>query len=177
MKNVFIACACVAMLACSKPEEKVSEPAVEATPAAVEFADARYMEMGKRSIAALSSKDVDRWMSDFADNAKFYWSGGDSLIGKTAITNYWKNRFANIIDSISFVNDIWTPLKINQPQRGPDAPGVWLLSWYQVNVKYNNGSKLQFWVHTDFHYDSLDKIDIAIQYIDRAPINAALAKK
>jgi hypothetical protein len=32
-------------------------------------------------------------------------------------------------------------------------------------------------VHTDFHYDSADKVDIAVQYIDRAPINAALAKK
>ena len=120
---------------------------------------------------------MDTWLTAFADSAKYYWSGGDSLIGKPAIADYWKNRYAKVIDSISFVNDIWTPLKINESQRGPDAPGVWLLSWYQVKVKYKNGQKLSFWVHTDLHYDSSDKIDIVVQYIDRAPINAALAKK
>jgi len=120
---------------------------------------------------------VDTWLTAFSDNAKYYWSGGDSLIGKPAIADYWKNRYAKVIDSISFVDDIWTPLKINVPQKGPDAPGVWLLSWYQVKIKYKNGQKLAFWVHTDLHYDSLDKIDVVVQYIDRAPINAALAKK
>jgi hypothetical protein len=179
MKNVFVIWACLAvmMMACSKPEEKAPDPVAETQPPQAEFADPKYAEMGKSNIAALSAKDVDTWMTSFSDSAKYYWSGGDSLIGKAAITDYWKNRFAKVIDSISFVNDIWTPLKINEPQRGPDAPGVWLLSWYQVKVKYKNGQKLSFWVHTDFHYDSSDKIDIAVQYIDRAPINAALAKR
>ena len=178
MKNVFVIWACLAlMMACNKPAEKAPEPVAETKPPQAEFADPKYAEMGKRNIAALSAKDVDTWMTSFSDSAKYYWSGGDSLIGKAAITDYWKNRYATVIDSISFVNDIWTPLKINESQRGPDAPGVWLLSWYQVKVKYKNGQKLMFWVHSDFHYDSLDKIDIAVQYIDRAPINAALAKK
>jgi intergrase/recombinase len=66
------------------------------------------------------------------------------------------------------------PLKVNKPQKGPDVAGVWLLGWYQVHVKYKNGKKLAFWVHTDNHYDANDKIDITVQYIDRAPINKAL---
>jgi hypothetical protein len=41
-------------------------------------------------------------------------------------------------------------------------------------VKYKNGKKLAFWVHTDYHYDANNKIDRAVQYIDRAPINSAL---
>jgi hypothetical protein len=106
----------------------------------------------------------------------YRWSSGDSLAGKAAIAAYWKERRAKVIDSIQFSNDIWLPLKVNQPQKGPDIPGIWLLGWYQVNVKYKNGKKLQFWVHTDLHYNSSDKIDLAIQYIDRAPINKALGK-
>jgi len=46
-----------------------------------------------------------------------------------------------------------------------------------VNVKYKNGKKLSFWIHSDFHYNAEDKVDIYIQYIDRAPINAALGSK
>ena len=33
------------------------------------------------------------------------------------------------------------------------------------------------WIHTDLHFNENDKIDRLIQYLDRAPINAALAKK
>ena len=32
------------------------------------------------------------------------------------------------------------------------------------------------WIHTDYHFDANDKIDQVVQYIDRAPINAAIAK-
>ena len=138
-----------------------------------EFADAKYVDMGKASLSAFEKGDVDSWMSGFADNAVYLWSSGDSLVGKKAIADYWKNRRAGVIDSIKFTNDIWLPIKVNTPQKGPDMPGVWLMSWYQVNVRYKTGKSLQFWVHNDMHYDASDKVDRAIQYIDRAPINAA----
>jgi hypothetical protein len=31
-------------------------------------------------------------------------------------------------------------------------------------------------IHTDMHFNDADKIDRVIQYLDRVPINAALAK-
>ena len=120
---------------------------------------------------------VDGWMSNYADNAKYRWSSGDSLSGKAEISKYWTDRRKNVIDSISFTNQVWLPIKVNTPQAGPDVPGVWLLSWYMVNAKYKNGKRLVFWVHTDHHYDANDKIDQTIQYIDRAPIVAALGHK
>ena len=114
----------------------------------------------------------------YADDARYYWSGGDSLVGKKAILDYWTKRRAEVVESISFSNDIWTPLKVNQPQKGPDLPGVWLLSWYQVKVSYKNGKQpIQFWVHTDHHFDANDKIDRTIQYIDRLPIEKAMSGK
>jgi len=78
--------------------------------------------------AQFESGDMDGWMINFADTAIYNWSAGDSLVGKKAIMDYWKNRRTNVIDSIKFTNDIWLPLKVNTPQRGPDVPGVWLLS-------------------------------------------------
>jgi hypothetical protein len=139
-----------------------------------EIGDARYTDMGKRQMAKLSSGDVDGWANDFADNAIYRWSSGDSIVGKAAILAYWKERRGKVIDSISYSLDIWLPLKINKPQQGPDMAGNWLLSWSHVNVKYKNGKRLNFWIHTDAHYDANDKIDTYIQYIDRAPINRAL---
>lgn len=142
----------------------------------IEITDEKYMDMGRKMTAQFSSGDIDGWLSNYADNAVFQWSSGDSLAGKEAISKYWKERRMNVIDSITMTSDIWLPVKVNTPQQGPDAPGVWLLSWYMVDVKYKNGKKLGFWVHTDHHFDANDKIDRTVQYIDRAPINAALAK-
>jgi hypothetical protein len=148
--------------------------AAPATPPQSEFADARYTDMGKKAMAQLSSGDITAWMDNFADTAVYSWSAGDSLVGKAAIANYWKDRRSKVIDSLQFVNDIWLPLKVNRPQKGPDVAGIWLLSWMEVHAKYKNGAKLGFWVHTDYHYNSADKIDRVVQYMDRAPINKAL---
>jgi hypothetical protein len=143
-------------------------------PKQAEFADARYVDMGKSALAQFAAGDIDGWMNNYADSAMYRWSSGDSLKGKAAIAAYWKERRMKVIDSIEVANDIWIPLQVNTPQRGPDIPGVWLLNWHEVHVKYKNGKRLMFWVHTDTHYNSADKVDLVIQYIDRAPINKAL---
>jgi hypothetical protein len=181
MRNLlFGAAACCLFFSCNSAgtatatKDTTATAAAPATPPQSEFADARYTEMGKKALAQLSSGDIAGWMEGYADNAVYTWSSGDSLAGKAAIAKYWTERRGKVIDSIAFVNDIWLPIKVNQPQKGPDVPGIWLLSWYEVHVKYKNGARLGFWVHTDMHYNSADKIDRVIQYIDRAPINKAL---
>ncbi|HRI21488.1 MAG TPA: nuclear transport factor 2 family protein [Panacibacter sp.] len=181
MKQIFLcAIGCALLLACNnpKPAEETTTPAVaaEAKSQATEFADSKYADIGKRDLAALSSGDIDKWMEDIADNARFFWNGGDSIIGKAAISAYWKKRRSEVIDSINYMNDIWLPVKVNQPQQQVQSPGVWLLGWYQVHAKYKTGKSMSQWIHTDYHFDASDKIDQVIQYIDRAPINAAIAK-
>jgi hypothetical protein len=141
-----------------------------------EIADAKYVDMGKRVTSQFASEDVDGWLSAYADNARYNWSAGDSLVGKAAISAYWKDRFANVVDSLKVSNQIWLPVKVNKPQ-SIESPGLWLIGWYVVDVKYKNGKKLSFWAHSDHHLDANDKIDQTILYIDRAPINAALAAK
>jgi len=183
MKKILIlAAGCMLLLACNNETktasdtEKMSAPDSSVKKQQAEFADPKYVDMGKKQMVQFETGDIDGWLSGFADSAVYRWSAGDSLGGKEAIAKYWKDRRTNVIDSIKFTNDIWLPIKVNVPQQGPDAPGNWLLSWYLVNVKYKNGKKLMFWVHTDYHYDNNDKIDQAIQYIDRSIINAALKK-
>jgi hypothetical protein len=149
-----------------------------ATPAKTqpaEFADPKYGEIGKKGLDQLSSGDIDGWMSGFADNAVYVWNNGDSLVGKPAITAYWKKRRGEVIDSISFKFAIWLPIKVNQPQ-SVEQPGIWLLGWYQTTAKYKNGKSMTQWIHADSHFDANDKIDRVIQYLDRAPINAATKK-
>jgi len=187
MRKIFILAACCMMLFACNNEKKEDAKTDESTMSAgeskdkqvpqSEFADMKYTELGKKMTDQFARGDIDGWISNYAGNAVFTWSAGDSLSGSDAIAKYWKDRRTNVIDSINFTNDIWLPIKVNTPQKGPDVPGVWLLSWYMVDVKYKNGKKLVFWVHTDNHFNANDKIDRTVQYIDRAPINAALGKK
>lgn len=166
------------ILACNNSKTETDKTKVKSseTTQPTEFADARYMDLGKKHMQAFEAGDISAWSELFSDDAVYSWSSGDSMVGKKAIFDYWANRRKNVIDSIQFSNDIWLPIKVNQPQKGPDMPGVWLLNWYQVNVRYKTGKKLQFWVHTDYHFNASDKVDRAIEYIDRAPIQAATKK-
>jgi hypothetical protein len=181
-KAIALACVTLLFFACSSPKTENttsagsdSAVAPPPKPQPAEFADPKYAQIGKDGLAALSSGNIDSWMTSFADNAVYIWSNGDSLAGKAAITAYWKKRRSEVIDSISFMNDIWLPIKVNQPQK-VEQPGNWLLAWYQVSAKYKNGKRMGQWIHTDMHFDANDKIDRFIQYLDHAPINAALKK-
>lgn len=170
------------ILSCNQSDTPTESGTTAATtpenkpPAQAEITDPKYTEMGKKGLELLNKGNIDEWMNSFADNAVYLWSSGDSLTGKAAIAAYWKNRRGNVIDSINFINDVWLPVKVNTPQRGPDLVGVWLLSWYQSEVKYKNGKKLWIGIHTLQHFDANDKIDRVIQYLDRAPIMAAGVK-
>jgi len=186
MKKILsMVAGCCILLACNdKPAEQAASTetaaSAETKPAAprdVDFADAKYTDIGKAGIAAMSKGDVAGWLANYADNAVYIWSSGDSLVGLPAITKYWTERRTKVIDSITFSNDIWLPIQVNKSQRGPDLPGVWLMGWYQFLSKYKNGKSAGGWIHTDSHFNNEGKIDRVIQYIDRAPINAALAKK
>lgn len=183
MKKLLFFCAgCYFLFAGNNPSQAaVTTPqdtrtSQDTTLPQAEFADRRYVELGKKQLAALASGNITGWMDAFADEAVFYWSGGDSLGGKPAIAKYWTERRANVIDSLRFSMDIWLPMKVNKPQQGPDIPGIWLLGWYRVDVRYKNGKKLNFWVHTLQHFNNNDKIDRMFQYIDRAPIEKALGR-
>ena len=126
----------------------------------------------KAGLDAFTKKDVDGMTSSYDDNVRYYWSGGDSLIGKQAVKDYYVGR-TKLIDSIQYSNIIVLPVKVVNSQSPYHAPGKWVLSWFKIDVKYMNGKKLTFWSHNDYHYNDAGKVDMVIQYIDRAPINEA----
>jgi hypothetical protein len=183
MRKILLGTICLIMAAACKNDEGekgTSQTVIagESTKgqAPVEFADQKYVDMGKKTLQQFASGDIDGWATGFADNIIFRWSSGDSLVGKEAITRYWKDRRKNVVSSIETSNGIWLPIKVNQPQ-SIEEKGIWLLNWHQVKATYKNNETLNFWVHIDMHYNNDQKIDQIIQYVDRAPINAALAKK
>ena len=178
MKKLFLFVLSASLfIGCKK--EVTSEPEAASTTETVapsEFADAKYAEFGKNALAAMTKGDMDGWTANFADDARYYWNGGDSLIGKPAIDKYWRDRRANVIESISFKNDIWLPIKVNKPQR-TESPGIWLMGWYQTTAKYKGGSTMTQWMHILYHFNENDKIDQVNHFVDRVPILAAMAPK
>ena len=159
----------------SGPDEAATDDAATMaaeTKPAVEILDAKYIEMGRNVLKTFASENIDAFMAYFTDDARYYFSGGDSLIGKEAISNYWKDRFANAIESVTVNQQIWLPVRVNQAQ-ATEQPGNWLLGWIQVNAKYKTGKEITFWVHQDHHLNANDKIDQTITYLDRVPIQAA----
>ncbi|MBL0183633.1 MAG: nuclear transport factor 2 family protein [Chitinophagaceae bacterium] len=135
--------------------------------------DSNFVNGTKATMAAFQNKDIEGYTADMADNIIFRWSGGDSLVGKQAVKDYYTGRF-NIIDNIKFSNPIFLPVMANvSPNGGATASGKWMLDWYMVNVKYKNGKAIGFWVHNTMHYNAAGKIDQATQFIDRHPIMEA----
>jgi hypothetical protein len=129
-------------------------------------------DAAKASMSAFTKKDVDGLTANYDDNIRSYQSGGDSLIGKQAVKDYWTGRM-KIIDSLEYSDIIVLPIKVVNSQSQYHTPGKWALTWAFVHVKYINGKKLNFWSHTDSHYNDAGKVDIIISYIDRAPLNEA----
>ena len=184
MKNqLLLAISLIALLftACTaeKPADENAEtanmPDTTATPAPAEFADAKYSGMVSNMLASFQNEDIPSYMGHFADNAQINWNAGDSITGKAAIQEYWTNRFANVIDSLKFSEHIYLPVKVNQPQANESA-GTYVLSWNRTDAKYKTGKSMTQWMHTVYHFDSNDKIDQVLYYMDRAPINAATSK-
>jgi hypothetical protein len=179
MRKFFFGVICsVLLIACDNKTDSATgnEPAsVSSTDKkpATEVLDLKEADGVKASFAALSKGDVDAMLTNYADDAVHYWSGGDSAAGKTAIADYWKGRW-KLIDSLTFSETIVLPIRINESQSPQYAsPGKWVLAWTFSHVKYKNGKKLDFWAHTDYYFNEAGKVASVIQYIDRAPIMEA----
>lgn len=174
MKNfLLLLLGSLLMWTCTSPKPETTEALL---PPPVEFTDSTYMVIGKQSLAQLANGDVEGFAKDFADNIIFRWSNGDSLAGKQVVTDYWKERRSKTIDTMKIKQDIWLGVKANQPQPGV-MPGTYLFGWFNLDVTYVNGKTVNMWVHHVYHFNDDKKVAEVNQFLDRAPINAALAAK
>ncbi|MEP7141920.1 MAG: nuclear transport factor 2 family protein [Ferruginibacter sp.] len=181
MKKMFITAATAAiLLACNNDTKKdgtsasatdsgsAQNSAAQKNPAKVELLGEELNAGATASWDAFSKGDVDGFAAGLDENVRMNFSGGDSLVGKKAIVDYYKGRW-KIIDSIKFSDVIWLPLKANE-MPGNVPTGKWMLSWRRTDVKYKNGKKLTFLSHNANHYNDAGKVDYITQYIDFKPI-------
>jgi ketosteroid isomerase-like protein len=138
-----------------------------------EFADDKYTEMAKKTLQSLAMGDVDGFSAPYADTAIFRWSGGDSIRGKQAISDYWKNRRSTVIDSLSYSGEAWLPIHISEPMYEGQLKGNYALFWCMVNAKYKSGKTMKQRMHMVYHFNDNDQIDRVTQFLDRIPIMAA----
>lgn len=147
MKKIIILLICGALCACNLVKEKPP----------IDIADPKYIELSKNVLTSLCKGDMEGFISQYADNAMYRWNYGDSLVGRKAILDYWKERRGSVIDTITFKNEAWLAIQANEPPIHI-TPGVYVLGWADFTVKYANGSSMDMNVHTVFGYDENEKI-------------------
>ena len=163
----FIACAEKAE---EKPASETSAPTAETKKPATEVLDLSEADGVKAGSTAFLKGDIDGMTASFDDNVKYYFSGGDSLIGKQKVKDYYTGRW-KLIDSVMYSETMLLPIRLNESQSPQYATlGKWILTWNFAHVKYKNGKWIHFWIHTDYHYNDAGKVNTVVQYIDRQPI-------
>ena len=137
----MLATCCTLLFACNneKKDDKKMDDSTKTTKSsgdkkpASELLDLSAADPIKQSFAAFAKGDIDGMTANFDDNIRYTWSGGDSLIGKQAVKDYYTGRM-KIIKSISFSNEIVLPVQVNEIQ-SPAAPaGKWVLYWTLADV-------------------------------------------
>ena len=170
ISTIFISCA-------DKAEEKTTSetpaPITETKKAATEVLDLSEADGVKAGLAAFTKGDIDGMTANFDDNVRYIFSGGDSLIGKQKVKDYYTGRW-KLIDSIMYSENVVLPIRINESQSPKYAtPGKWVLNWTFAHVKYKNGKWIHFWIHTDYYFNDAGKVATVVQYIDFHPIREA----
>ncbi len=174
MRNVLILfIVCCLFAACDQPKpEAASTPA---KPPRIEIGDSTKSQLCKDGIMALAAGDVDSFASSMADNIVYMWNSGDSIAGKAAIVDYWKDRHANVIEKMDVSNVALLSLKVNESKVVP--PGDYVFMWASVTASYKGGKSMTQLIHNAYSFDSSGKINRITQFIDRAPIMAAMPAK
>lgn len=178
MKNLIIALlGFILFMACGKQKQERAASATPVVKPPLEIGNSKYIEISKQGLIAIRDGDIDAFAANLSDNSKFTWNYLDSVQGKQAITEYWKDRRRRVIDTLIFSNDVWITLKANEPVAPGLPTGTWVFSWYKATATYKaTGKSMTQWVHQIQHFDANDKIDYTTQFLDRAPIQAAMKK-
>lgn len=164
------------LVACNQPKQETDATTAPAKPAATEF-DTTNLKSCKQALMALASGDVDAFTGNLADNAVYAWNAGDSVAGKAAIVTYWKERRGNVIDKLDILQDIWLGIKVNESLQKGVQPGAYVFGWAKITASYKGGKSMTQWIHNVYHFNASGKIDRVNQFLDRAPIAAAMPAK
>lgn len=177
MKNLWtVLLFSVLLQSCTQKQDNLTQLTKKSTKG-IELADSIYIEKGKKSMDDFASGNIENWVSGFSDSVVYLWSSGDSIKGKEELLKYWTARRTNVIENYKYDNDFWLPIKVTSNQKGLQMNGIWLFSWFEATIKYKNGKATTLKIHNDYHFDSSDKIDRIVHYVDREQINKVLASE
>jgi hypothetical protein len=172
MKNLlFIFLVLGLFLAC----EQAAAP--EATDdAAYAIADDSYVDLAKDAMGKLSAMDFDAWGAMLADDVVWYFPDGDSktrtaLEGRDAVVGWWKNwNETSGATSLTFADANYIPVKANETQATTGLAGVYVLSWMNTAIAFENGNTARFRMNSAVHFNADNKIDRYFNYYDRTGI-------
>jgi ketosteroid isomerase-like protein len=158
----------VFLSACNQPKQETVSVL-----APVETGDSAKANLCKASYAALIAGNVDQFAKDMSNDAIFVWNSGDSLVGKAAILEYWKDRRANVIDKLEIRDDVWLPLKVNKLTNLPS--GEYVMMWANLTSIYQFGGRPAVQrFHQVYRFNREGKIDYVEHYLDRHEVAEAL---
>jgi hypothetical protein len=144
----------------------------DSTKPASQLLDISEADAVKKGLTSFATGNVDAMISEYDENILYTWSGGDSLHGRNAIADYWKNRWG-VIERMNLINTVVQPIQVNEAQVPGQRTGKYVFSWSMVDIAYKNGKKLHFMMHTVNHYNDAGLIDYVSLYYDRLPIMEA----
>jgi hypothetical protein len=177
MKKIFMAATvCMLFFACNNEKKEDSNQTTTTSgdkKPSFEALDLSEGDVIKNSFSAFGKGDIEGMTAAYDDNIRYTWSGGDSLIGKKAVQDFWKNRWSKVIDSLSFSEHIVVPIIANVKQSEFAPTGKWILHWVMTNVTYKNKAKLVFWSHSVNHINDGGKVDFIGMYYDQHTIYEA----
>lgn len=179
-KIIFWATLFLFIISCNNDEKSEATPNTATAGAAsnnekkppVEIIDSSYADQFKKAFTAFENLDATGFTAFYADDARFYFSSGDSIIGRQAIQDYYAGRI-KLMEYIRFPEKIFLAINANEKPSSSVSGGKWVMVWSRTEVKYKNGKSISFWVHNDYHLNDAGKVDFSTQYIDRQPIKAA----
>ena len=171
--TLFYSCSGPSSQDSSKTQTVATAQAAPEAPQPVSVvSDTKYVEMAQKGLSAMTAKSIDDFTTSFTDQSIYVFNAGDTLKGLETIKGYWNGRM-EVIEKISFSNEVWLPVDVNENNTQNVVPGVWLLAWFNVDATYTSGGTMSQNIHTLYHFTENDEIDIIIQYIDRVPIMQA----
>ena len=169
MQKLVVLLVVVAVLnSCNQPKTETA-----AAPAPVELGDSTKADLAKASYMALIAGDVDGFAASMSDDAVFCWNSSDSLVGKTAILEYWKDRRENVIDTLEIRNDVWMPLRINKFPNANSGEYVMMWAWLTSTYQFGGKPMVQRFYQV-YRFNSEGKINHITHYIDRYAISESL---
>ena len=175
-KFFFILPALVLFFSCGQKQAavEVAESAIqepEEVPGIV-LTNEKYVPECKAAMAAMSQGDMAGFTALMSEDVVYVFNYGDSLVGKSAVEEWWANRFETDLDKVTFSNEVWMSVDAVQPTYDVE-PGDYVMAWFMVNGQYKTGNSMNQFIHIVYHFNSAGKADRITQFLDRVPIMIA----